>query len=311
MHMPSHNHTPLVTVVIPTWNDDQYISEAIQSILKQTFTDFELIIANDGSTDNTPVIAEKFAKQDDRIIILNKPHSNGSIIRNHALEITRGQFTAVMDADDYSDHTRLEKQVNFLLENPDHVAVGSWFVRVDPEGNTLGMKMLPETHEEIDSLHIEGNAGAIAHSSLMYRTDAFRDIGGYSERPCATDYDLALKLAEKGRIANLPEVLYYWRQHLKSTSSNKSIEQARCAFQAWIDARNRRDLPIDHNTAERLGDEIKTMKPATKAQILSLWSRYALHYGELPVARKHAMHALARNPFCLQNWRIFKWSLTG
>ena len=304
-------HTPRVSVVLTVYNREKYLSEAIDSILNQSFKDFELIIANDGSSDNSLQIAQSYTKLDSRIVLLDKPHTNCAIIRNHALKITRGYYTAIMDSDDASTPDRLEKQVTFLDSNPDHVAVGSWLHRMDPNGNSLGIKMLPTDHSTIDNLHITGNAGAIAHGPLLYRTQSLRDIGGYTQRPYAIDYDLLLKLGEQGKIANIPEPLYLWRHHLKSCSYAKSVEQSECAHQSWLDACHRRGLSIDPTINNNFKNITVNKKRNSKADDLKIWSSYARNYGQLSVARKHAIHALAYSPFNIDSWRIFKWALTG
>lgn len=117
---------PRISVVLPAYNAEEFIAEAIESILNQTFTDFELIILNDGSTDRTPEIIQKYAKMDKRIVFVNNPENRGLIaVLNQGLDMARGEFVARMDADDISLPTRFEKQVAYMDSHPDVGVLGT------------------------------------------------------------------------------------------------------------------------------------------------------------------------------------------
>src|SRR5690606_37374672 len=129
---------PRVTVLLAVHNGERYIQEAIDSILAQTFGDFELLIVNDGSTDATRDLVLSYS--DDRIRLVDNDHNIGlPKSLNRGLRLAKGRYIARLDADDISEPDRLAAQVSFLQANPDVAMVGSWYRKIDGEGNTLGV----------------------------------------------------------------------------------------------------------------------------------------------------------------------------
>lgn len=199
--------SPTVSVIMAAYNAASQIGPAIISILNQTFTDFELIVVDDGSVDNTADVVKSFA--DPRIILLRNPR-NYKLPKslNIAIDAARGRYTARQDADDLSLPSRLERQVVFLEKHPEVDVIGSSYYTFNDRGDIIGFMRLPESHEEIvsDPLNIR-----LMHPTIMGRTEWFRRFR-YRERYArAQDRDLFWRSFASSRFANLPEFLYAYR----------------------------------------------------------------------------------------------------
>src|SRR5438445_5451065 len=188
--LPALLQTPRVSVLLPVWNGEAFLEQAMESILRQTFSSFELIVIDDGSTDRTTAIAEEFASGDNRVRVLRRPHEGLSAALNAGIAATRGEYVARMDADDISVPDRLQKQVAYLDAHPACVAVGTWIEVVDEAGVHLGLKTFVETHEEISAALLRG-VSPIAHPTVVMRRDVLRGAGGYDAR-CYPSEDLGL-----------------------------------------------------------------------------------------------------------------------
>lgn len=253
---------PLVSVVMAVRDGSAHVREAIESILEQTLEDLELIVVDDGSRDPTPDIVAELERQDGRVRLLREAPRGVSAARNRGGRDVRSRFLAVMDADDVALPTRLELQVEYLESHDDVVAVGGAAIFVDDEGVELGIQFYPEADAEITKLLQAGQSPAI-HPAACMRTAAFKASSGY--RPAfelAQDFDLWLRMAEHGRIANIPQVVLRYRTHTGqlSTRSLRTRAEATCAALASAHARARGEpdpldsaASIDTNTLARLG----------------------------------------------------------
>ncbi len=231
------SRTPRVSIVMAVYNAAPYLEETLESILAQTYSDFELIIVDDGSTDETPQILDRYG--DPRIVRLrNETNLGVARARNRGGAIVRGEYVAVHDADDLSSPDRLEKQVAFLDTHPEIGLVGSQGVLLT-EGGKYPL-VVPLHNEEIQALLLGENC--LLHSSLMIRKWLMDEIGGYDEGyVAAEDYDLVLRIAERTRVANLPDPLYFKRGVSGSiTYSARGLWQQRCVLRAVEAALQRR-----------------------------------------------------------------------
>ena len=206
---------PRVSVLTPVYNAEKYIGDAIGSILSQTFTDFEFIIINDGSTDNTAKIVRKYAAQDKRIKFIDSKKNLGvSAVRNKLLDSARGEYIAYQDADDISVPNRLETQVKFLDENPDVTVVGGAMLAFPrPE-----LIVVPKNPKIMDFCI----ANAVSNPTVMFRRADVMAIG-LRYNPAlrtAEDYDFWVRLVKHYNIHNLPNILVNYRVSGTSLSHN-------------------------------------------------------------------------------------------
>lgn len=297
---------PTVSVLVPVYNGEKYLSEAINSVLSQTYRDFELIAINDGSTDQSESLLRRFQAQDDRIQVISRGNTGIVLALNEGLSHARGRYIARMDADDIALPDRFAKQVEFLENHPDYVAVGCRTLMIDPEGLPIKLHNDLTTHEEINQAYLNGGFGTITHPAAMLRREAIQAIGGYrQEMDLAEDDDLFLRLAEIGKLANLPDVLLKYRQHLKSFSSTKFLKGFQAALIALQEAYQRRGL------------DLATMPKIEVAKVRSLndthhsWAWWALGDGNVATARKHAFLALKAAPISKESWKTFACAVRG
>jgi glycosyltransferase involved in cell wall biosynthesis len=300
---------PLISVCMPVYNAERYVAEAVESILAQTYRNFEFLIADDGSTDGSLTILKRYEAQDPRIRLWSRPNAGYVVRLNEMLDEARGDLVARMDADDVALPERFEHQVDFLRDNPDHVLVGSQVLVIDPEGDPLCVWGKEKTHEEIETLQFRGtNGSVISHSAAMYRREPALAVGKYRvEYHPAEDLDLFLRLAERGgRMANLPLVLLKYRMHLSSTCHLQPMKVGEMVGAVLQDARRRRGLP--DNTPIVDPSNIRALSPLDHRR---KWVWWALKSGYVSTARKHARHCLALAPFSKESWRQLYCSMRG
>lgn len=230
-----------VDILLPVRNGLPYVEEAIKSILDQTFNDFKLFVIDDGSTDETAAIARNYARSDSRIRLIT-PSGNGLIdALNDGLDMATSPLIARMDADDISMPKRLERQVAYLKANPEVIVAGCWIEYIDGEGKSLRkMERYPTSPTDVER-QLFSNSNPIAHPTVMMRRDLVRAVGGY-RRPlkAAEDYDLWLRLAETGKLANLPEALLRYRLHPDQVSAEQRLAQSFASELAFICSEERR-----------------------------------------------------------------------
>ena len=223
--------SPRVSVIMAAHNAGRFVGEAVQSILEQTIPDWELIIVDDASTDDTPEVLQRF--DDSRITILrNEQNSGPAVSRNRALDAARGEYIAILDADDVALPQRLERQVVFLVAHPEFSGVGAWAEKIDETGRCLELMKTPTHPAQIEFMLT--HTSPTMHSSATVRVEALKSVGGYDPAyPCSQDYDLWVRLALQGhRFACLPEVLIRYRSSAGQISTARRTEQARFAEKA-------------------------------------------------------------------------------
>ena len=211
---------PKISVILPTYNAALYLGAAIDSILGQSFGDFELIIINDGSTDNTQEVLARYS--DPRIIVITQENLGLPRALNNGIAAARGMYLARQDADDISFSARLEKQLTFLDQNPTYGLVGTWAQIMIPTGATKRYHRHPTTNGQLQIQLLINNQ--FVHSSVMIRAQCLKTIGLYSENPehfPPEDYELWLKMAKRFAVANLPEVLLKYLEVPTSISRSK------------------------------------------------------------------------------------------
>jgi glycosyltransferase involved in cell wall biosynthesis len=296
---------PLISVLLAVHNGEKYLREAVESILRQTCSDFEFIAIDDGSKDGTLGILRHYAIQHPNLKIVTRPNKGLTVTLNEGLAMARGEFLARMDADDISMPTRFAQQVEFLRENPDTVLLGTRVLLVDPDGLPIRQACTEVTHEQIDHAHL--NRGwPVVHPSVMMRTAAVRQVGGYrDEYNALEDLDLFLRLAEVGRLANLPDVLLHYRQHFASVSHEKVEKQAKLRDVIYKETCERRGLPPP------VPNPLDRTTPRKRFEQHSAWAWAALKAGNVPTARKHAFATVRHKPLSLDSWRLWACAQRG
>ena len=296
---------PPISVLLAVYNGGRYLRAAIDSILAQTFREFEFIIIDDGSTDDSSAVLAEYAAKDSRIRLVSRPNKGLTATLNEGLALARGEFLARMDADDIALPQRFERQIAYLRGHPECVLLGSRVMLVDPEGLPIRPWCHQLEHADIDAAHL--NRGwPVVHPAVMMRTDAVRRVGAYRDKyNTLEDLDLFLRLAEVGKLANLPEILLHYRQHFDSVT-HKKFEQQRRLRQAIYDETYAR-RGERHNEQQ----ESPPPPPRKRYEQHSLWAWYALDAGNVKTARKLALATLRRAPHLLNSWRLMACALRG
>lgn len=214
-----------ISVIMPVFNAEKYLENAIKSILNQTYTDFELIIINDKSTDSSFKIISDFKKIDTRIIIINNDSNLGpALSRNKGIDIANGEYIALMDADDISKSYRFKKQVAILEENKDIGLCGSWFTLFGDKIETQVIKHF-ETHEELKVNFLKDCY--IGNPTVLVRKNLVLNEKFNPEFVPIEDYELWSRLINKTKFYNLQESLldYRWHNTNISQTSNFNIKK--------------------------------------------------------------------------------------
>jgi glycosyltransferase involved in cell wall biosynthesis len=228
---------PKVTVYITAYNYGQFVDQAIESIFKQEFKDWELIIINDGSTDNTKEVISKYSKNA-KITIYNQSNKGLNISNNVALRMSRGEYILRLDADDYLHPHALSKLSSFLDSNSKFDLVYPDYFEVDINGDLIREVKLPDiTEAEVLDIPAHG-------ACTMFRVDVLKSLGGYKEDyMCQDGFDLWLRFIQKHKPAKINESLFFYRQHPNSISKNKdNIYETKRKIQSDFIKRNTDNL---------------------------------------------------------------------
>lgn len=297
---------PAISVVMAVYNGGDYLSYAIESILQQTWSDFEFIIINDGSKDKTAFILDKYAKQDPRIKIISRENRGLVASLNEGLDESKADLIARMDADDIALYTRFAYQYDFLKNNKDVVCVGSDPIIIDEDGDELIHLKTPSKDEDIQQKLLAGHC-PIEHPSVMFRKDVAVKLGGYrKEFETAEDYDLWLRMGEIGKLANINKPLIKYRYLNSSISAKNRSKQNLATRKAHEEALKRRGVIYDFSaTAEwRQSEDI-----SSRYKFAMKFGWWAHSYQNRKAALKYAKKAIVLIPWRLDGWRLLLSSL--
>ncbi|GGE99228.1 hypothetical protein GCM10011611_00970 [Aliidongia dinghuensis] len=266
---------PRVSVVMPIYNGAAYLAASIDSVLDQTLGDFELILVDDGSTDDSARIIQHYAQRDARIRPIAKSNSGIADTLNRGIAASRADWIARLDCDDLMLPERLERQLAFVVANPDLIAAGSYYEIIDTDGCSHGSRMpLPRTRDELTRFIEAREPLSFLHPSMIFRRRAAVDLGGYnSAAEPAEDVDLfARMLATGAPILIQPEILLHYRVHAGAISARTATRQfmsVRWTYHNFYAARDGRptlsyDAFLEHERRRPIGERL-----ALRAQLMS------------------------------------------
>jgi glycosyltransferase involved in cell wall biosynthesis len=294
--------TPLVSVLLCVFNAEDYLGEAIESIIQQTFIDFEFIILNDGSKDNSLKIIEEHAAKDSRIKVISRENRGIVSSRNELLIASRGHYVAVMDADDIALPNRLQLQVQYLDNHPEVLGLGGDYHVIDSKGRHLTTFSLPESNDEIQKMMLVGHT-AILHPTSLFRRNAIRAIGDYDpDFELVEDLDLWLRLSEKGQIANLKKVVLKYRLHGNSISEKNGLKQRENGRRACEAAWKRRGISEKYKADSAWRP---TSAKDSRHEFMLRYGWWAWNSCQRWTAFIYGLKAIRVKPFNDLSWKLF------
>jgi glycosyltransferase involved in cell wall biosynthesis len=295
---------PQVSIIMAVKNGARYLPAAVESILAQTFRDFEFIIIDDGSDDGATLpLLQRYSQQDSRIRLVARENKGLTRSLNEALSLATGEFIARMDGDDVATPERLRLQVEFLRGHPDVVLLGGAYELIDGDDRRIRVWQ-PDQDDATLQKHLLEGSTAVCHPLAMMRADAVRNVGAYDESfTVAQDLDLWLRLGEVGRIACLPDVLLKYRQHDGSVSEKKQKLQTQNMQRACAAAWKRRGVEGRYRCRAADGwrpggDRESRLKYALQ------YGWWAWKAGNLDTAKHYGWKAVLAKPWRAEGWKL-------
>lgn len=297
------------------YNGERHLMDAVGSILRQSLSDFELIVVDDGSTDETPRLLAALADADPRVIVVRQENQGLTASLNTAIGLARGRLIARHDADDGSASDRFARQVAYLDAHPSVAAVGCSADVIDRAGVKTGTLVAAVGPQAVRNGLLTLRTTPI-HGSMMLRPEAVRAAGGYREAfPVCQDYDLWLRLSARFDMDNLPEVLYQWRLDRGSVYTTRRVVQLKYAGIALAFARERVVHGADsYDLLARCDGDLDAFAADYRlgAALHASWGELLLRgLGNSPDVRAHFRRALRGGH--LQPWTVglFGWTHLG
>jgi len=229
---------PTISVVMCVYNSEKYLAQAIESILDQTYTNFEFIIVNDAATDSSLEILEEYAHADDRIrLIQNTVNAGLGVSLQKGIAAARGEYIARMDADDISLPDRFEKQIEYLRNHPEIMVLGGQTREIKEKLALASSIPLPSDPELMRWNMLLGSGYIVIHGSVMIRRKGLLELGNYGNYPAAQDFELWTRMFNRDPlpIANLDATIYLYRQHGQTTTRSQNDLQENIAIQARLE----------------------------------------------------------------------------
>lgn len=256
--------SPLVSFIMPIYNAERYLVEAVSSVLNQTYKNIELIAVNDGSSDSSVDILKAFAEKDSRLKIINQKNTGIVGALNNGIKNAKGEFLARADADDVCFLQRIEKQLPLISKNPKVVLVYSGFEVIDENSEFMYREIVPTRDSDIKRTMLLYNP--IGHGTVLMRKSTVLNLGGYSNSCGPTeDYELWTRMSKEGEFIGLEDLLYRWRQNRKGiTFTNNPAMQEHTRINL---ARYWENTPVD------------TLRRSQIKEIGSYYIKNSLRYG--------------------------------
>lgn len=294
---------PKITVLMPAYNAGKYIREAIDSVLQQTFTDFELLIVNDGSTDNTAEVIQSF--NDPRIVMIYQDNKGVSLALNKGLQYARAPYVARFDADDVCVAERLELQYNFMTDNPDYTIIGSAANYMDMDGNFL-FTSIPPAIQNDDIQQLDPSVCPFIHSTVFYKKEVILNAGGYSEHAYTfEDHFLWANILKSQKACNFSQPMIKLRLNPDSITIDEKWRPSKFLEIKYTSLKSRSITPQEGILLAEMGERQYSPK-------IKQGSYYALCAKKLLVnsfqpqkARVHATKAISVSPLRLDNYLLY------
>ena len=243
---------PQVSIVVACYNAQPFLTAALQSVVQQSFQEWEMIVVNDGSTDGSLEELHALASRDSRVRVFDQPNQGQNVAANQGIQQSRAPLIARMDADDISDPNRLEQQVAFMAAHPEVGLLGGQISRLGDQRSGL-QSNFPTEHQAIIDCLLK-NHHAICNPAIVFRRDLFDQIGGYWEHNIAEDWDMFLRMGEVSQLANLDACVLQYRFHRASINGRRIVEAQlfnEYAADCFIRRRNHRPaIPFDQFFAD-------------------------------------------------------------
>jgi len=258
---------PLLSVVMSVCNVDRFLVESLESILGQSFREFEFVVVDYGSTDKSKSIVANYAARDSRIVLSEIPKCTLPEARNAGCSLARGRYIAIMDADDVSLPDRLMFEIDFMERNPGVGLLGGAAEWINALRQPLFVLSNPTGYGEIKSELLTRNP--FCHPTVIIRKEVFTLVGGYRKALQAShDYDLFLRIAEHFECANLKQVVLRYRIHASQISITKQRQQTLCKLAAQASAScRRRGVPDPLNSVREVSTELLASMGVTEARL--------------------------------------------
>jgi len=291
---------PAISVLMPVYNAEKYIEAAVDSIIGQTFTDFEFIIINDGSTDGTLGLLERYAEKDPRIRLISRENKGLVASLNEGIALTTTPLIARMDADDISLSSRLAIQKAYMDNNPDVNCIGGISRVIDSQGRFLINTDTTFGSKKVEEMALSGRT-PITHPTAMMRTDSLRLVGGYKEQNFpAEDLALWLELSEIGEINNIEDVLLEYRIHDASISTMFHEDQLDKIREICTSACKKRGMEVEFKAT--VGRPGVTRKSKFEVVLRHGW--WAFGSKQWRTSAIYAVKAISIMPFLDGGWRL-------
>lgn len=295
---------PLVSIIIPVYNSQLYIYECIKSIVDQTYSNLEILIINDGCSDDSILIVKSFS--DNRIkIIENESNLGLATSVNKAIDLSQGSFIARMDADDIAVNSRIERQVNFLINNPDVSILGTAMQSI---GNSNYLHQFPQTHQSCKA-HLLFNV-CFGHPTVMFRKSVFNSPENYyldELQQYSEEYELWCRLVDKVSFANLPETLLYYRTFDDNTKKEATQKRKNNSFairEKFIGTQ----LGVKDRTVSNIHDSISNLEKAKDYNQLLEWISWLDRIAEINLKNGNFDHEELKSVLRNRQFELNYWN---
>jgi len=297
---------PIITVLMPAYNAGNYIHEAIASVLAQSFNDFELLIVNDGSTDQTMQVIASF--KDERIVVINQENLGVASALNTGLQHARAAYIARFDADDVCYPNRLQVQYDFMQRHPEYQVVGSAADYMDVEGHHL-FTQEPAAFSNSQVQQLNYTICPFIHSTVLYKKQVVLNNGGYNELAYTfEDHFLWLQILKEQKACNLPEALIKVRLNPESITIDEKWRPRKFLNIKYAALKKRSITQRDSDRLHEIGREQYSHRIMHGSYYALCGKKFLLNNYQPQKARLHMAKAISIHPLRLDNYLLYTLS---